>query len=313
MDFKQFLEDVKEAVQVNLGIGYDIDVQKITKNNGVILDGLIISNKDKQFAPTIYLNSYYMHFEQGMPLLDIIKDIIDVYKENMSITLGDMKMLLDFNNLKDKVAYKLIQKATNEALLEDIPSCEFLDLAVVFYLILDENREGQMTALINNSHMRLWGTTKGELYRLAKENTPKLLPPVIRTMEEVMREIMKGHVKEQLGEELLDDLFASETQKKTLYMLSNQNQVNGAGCILYDRCLETFASKYDSDIVILPSSIHEVLLIPDRELDYDELLEMVIEINRTEVPQEDVLSDNLYKYERRKKQITMLDRFMKRS
>lgn len=257
MDYKQFLEDVKAAVQENLGIGYDIEVQKITKNNGVILDGLIISSKDKQFAPTIYLNSYYMQFEQGMPLSGIIEDIIAVYKENMSITLGDMKMLLDFSNLKDKVVYKLIQKATNEALLEDIPSCEFLDLAVVFYLILDESKVGQMTALIHNSHMRSWGTTKEELYRLAKENTPKLLPPVIRTMEDVMHDMLKGLFDEMYEEEVLEDFPDIDSERPSMYVLSNNRQINGVSCILYDGCLKKFAISQGSDIIILPSSVHE--------------------------------------------------------
>ncbi|MDR2024612.1 MAG: DUF5688 family protein [Hungatella sp.] len=306
MSYKQFLEEVKAAVQDRLGVGYNVNLQKISKINGIVLDGLVISEMDKSISPTIYLNSYYMCFEQGEPLANILEEILSLYGESGGIAFNDMKKLLDFEWLKDKVVYKLIQKETNLELLKDVPAVDFLDLAVVFYLLLDESEDVKMTALIHNSHMLSWGSTKEELYRLAMENTPRLLPPVIRTMEEVMCEIMKEHL-EELKAELLDGLFSSVPQRMPLYILSNQNQINGAGCILYDGCLETFAAKYESDIVILPSSTHEVLLIPDQGMDYAELQEMVIEINRTEVPEEEVLSDSIYIYKWKIKKVYLIE------
>lgn len=307
MDYKEFVKNIRTAIQEKLGIDYDIKIQKVTKNNNIILDGLIIRSKDKQFAPIIYLNSYYKHFKQGMPLSEIAEDVIDVYKENASTAPGETKMLLDFNNLKDKVAYKLIQKEQNRKLLEDIPAFEYLDLAIVFYLILGENEGTQMTALIHNSHMVAWGTTKEELRELAMKNTPVLLPPVIRTMRDIMREILKEQFEDLYVEELFDDFMGEDLGKPPLYVLSNRRQMNGSGCILYKGCLEKFASEQEADVVILPSSQHEVILIPDKGgLDYDDLQEMVRQINISEVPVEDVLSDGVYKYDRAKDQIDML-------
>lgn len=306
MSYDQFLEEVKTAVQEKLGIGYDVKIQKVTKNNGVMLDGLIISEKDKCVAPAIYLNPYYMRFSQGVPFVEIFEEIMAAYRECMGIAPEDIKMLLDFSGLRDKVVYKLIRKEDNQELLEDVPAFEFLDLAVVFYLILGDYKGGQMTALIHNSHMLSWGTTKDELYCLARKNTPKLLPPVIKTMEEVMREILKEHFDEPIDAELLADFFGDAHQRLPMYILSNRSQINGAVCILYDNCLEAFAKEMDSDVIILPSSTHEVLLIPDQESDYVELQNMVESINRTEVPKEDVLSDSVYKYERETGQITVV-------
>jgi len=308
MNYNQFLEEVRAAVQERLGINYEIRIQKITKNNGIVLDGLIIGKASKNIAPTIYLNSYYMHFIHGMSLQEILEDIISAYNENNDVVFGDIRELLDFTNLQDKVAFKLIQREKNKELLKDVPYFEFLDLAVVFYLILDEHRGGQMTALIHNSHMEPWGVEKEELYRLAMRNTPILLPSEIKTMKEIMCDILKGHLEELEMEEMVDDLLDFDSQKPPLYVLSNRKQLNGAGCILYDGCLKDFADSQNSDIVILPSSLHETILVPDDgNLDYGELQKTVGQINESEVPKEDVLSDRIYKYSRHECRISLVD------
>jgi len=308
MNYNQFLEEVRAAVQERLGIDYEIRIQKITKNNGIVLDGLIIGKASKNIAPTIYLNSYYMHFIHGMSLQEILEDIISAYKENNDVVFGDMRAFLNFNNLRDKVAFKLIQREKNQELLKDVPYIEFLDLAVVFYLILDEHKGGQMTALIHNSHMEPWRVEKGELYRLAMKNTPILLPPEIKTMKEIMCDILKGRLEELKMEEMVDDFLDFDSQKPHLYVLSNKKQINGAGCLLYEDCLKKFAEEQNADVLILPSSVHEVILLLDKgDMDYAELQEMVSQINRNEVPEEDVLSDEVYKYSRRDCGISLIE------
>lgn len=299
MNYDKFLEKVKEAAQEQLGIGYSVGLQKITKINGIVLDGLTISETDKNLAPTIYLNTYYTRFEQGEALPDILKEIISLYMENADIPMGDMSKILDFNNVKDRIVYKLVHKETNQELLKDIPFFEFLDLAVIFSLILDQGEEVQMTSLIHNHHVTAWGTTKEELYQLAKKNTPELLPPVIKTMKEVIHDMLREEFGDSSMGELLDDFLETDPKAPILYILSNKRMLNGAGCILYDDCLRKFAAEQNADIIILPSSINEIILIPDKgDLDYENLQETVSQINKDEVPDEDILSNSVYKYSR---------------
>jgi hypothetical protein len=306
MSYNQFLEEIKAAVQKSLGNGYEIQIQQIRKNNGVLLDGLIIGKARNSVAPTIYLNSYYIDYSHGKSIDRILEDIMSIYKENSDVNLGEMRKLLDFSNLKDKVAFKLIQKEKNRELLKEVPYFEFLDLAVVFYLLLDENQGGQMTALIHNSHMEQWGITGDELDDLAKKNTPVLLPPEIRTIEEVIRDIFTKQLSE-FDEDSLIDLFGSDPNNPTIYVLSNKKQINGAGCILYEGFLKCFAEEQKEDIIILPSSVHETLLIPDGgNLKYEELKEMVCQINLTEVLEVDVLSNGIYCYELETGKITKI-------
>jgi hypothetical protein len=126
MSYNEFLGKIRRVIQEKLGSDYEVRIQKITKNNGVVLDGLIIRKVDISVAPTIYLNSYYVHFTQGMSLMEIMKDILSLYEQNTDMPLGNIKELLDLDNIKEKVVYKLIQKESNKELLKDIPWFEFL-------------------------------------------------------------------------------------------------------------------------------------------------------------------------------------------
>ncbi len=236
---------------------------------------------------------------------EIISRILHVYEQNADVSFanGNVEELADFNNLRDKVAYRLIHRESNQKLLKEIPYVEFLDLAIVFYLILEESKHGQMTALIYNSHMASWRTTIEELYQLAKKNTPELLPAQIKTMKEVLTGILSENMKESLcniggdDDEIIDELLGED--QVPLYILSNKRQMNGACCILYESCLERFAAEQGADLLILPSSIHETLLMPEQEgTSYQELSAMVNEINQSEVLEEDRLSNQIYRYSR---------------
>lgn len=307
MSYNQFLEEIKAVVQKRLGEGYEIQIQQIRKNNGVLLDGLIIGKARNSIAPTIYLNSYYINYSHGMSINEILEEIMSTYKETVDVSLGFIKGILDFNNLRNKVVLKLIQKEKNQELLKEVPYFEFLDLAVVFYILLDENQGGQMTALIHNCHMEQLGITGEELNYLAKKNTPVLFPPEIRTMEEVIRGIFTKQLSE-FDVDSLKYLFRTDQSNPSIYVLSNKKQINGAGCILYEGFMNQFAEEQRADIIIIPSSVHETLLISDGEnLKYKELKEMVCQINQSEVPEEDVLSSNIYRYEREKDQIVLVE------
>lgn len=297
MDYREFLCEVKEQIQMEMGTGYEVAIRKVTKNNGVMLDGLSVNRKAENLAPVVYLNSYYEQLGNHMTLSEIIDDILLIYKKFMKGPMRTAEDLSDFGYLRDKVVFKLIQADSNRELLVDTPNVAFLDMAIVFYLLLDQSEMGHMTALIHNSHLGVWNTTEEELYRLAKINTPKLLPAKIKTMKEVMYEMLMEQFGELSETDIIGEVLEDMPDKLPLYVLTNQCGTCGAGCILYEGCLEEFAKEKEADIIILPSSIHEVLLTIDRgDLDYEELEEMVKQINNAEVPVEDVLSNRIYRY-----------------
>lgn len=308
MKYKDFSAEVKQSVQEKVGKGYEVIIRQVSKNNGVILDGLSIGRRQDTFAPVVYLQPYYEQLGSNMTFDEIVNDIISIYKKYMGISMRNTaEALTVFNHVKDKVVFKLIQAETNRELLAEIPSIPFLDMAIVFYLLLDKREEGQMTALIHNNHLEVWNTTAEELYQLAKINAPKLLPARLRTMEEVMFEIPMGQFTEIEEGDVISGVSEEIQGKPALYVFTNQNGVNGAACILYDGYLEEFAKKKETDILILPSSIHEVLLITDNGiLNYGDLEDIVKHINKNDVPVEDVLSDRIYRYSLAERKISIV-------
>ena len=301
MEYKEFLLKVKMAVEEELGKGYEVKLQQVLKNNGSLLDGLSICKCKENCAPVIYLNAYYEQFKRDMPFNEIVTDIVEVFTENQDMTNGIAQAFTSFEEMKDRVVYNLIRAETNTELLKDIPHVRFLDMAVVFYLILNRNEKGQMTALIHNSHLECWKITGDELYQLAKVNTPMLFPARIQTLEQIMFDICKAQFGDSLSPDMIEELSAEEDSDSSFYVLSNEDRVKGAG-------LRKLAEQHHSDLIILPSSIHEVLLVCDKgEMNYQELNEMVKCINKENVPMEDVLSDRIYRYSRADDKISLID------
>lgn len=308
MDYKEFLSEVKQQVQENIEDKYEVEIYKVPKNNGIMLDVLSIRLKPDSCASMIYLNAYYEQLGSSMTLEEIVEDIVSVHNTHIGISAHQAEALVCFDHIKDNMVFKLIRVETNLELLANIPHVYFLDMAVVFYLLLAENETGQVTALIDKNMLNDWNMTEEEVYRLAKINTPRLLPARIQTLREVICEIFAAQFGKEAEVEAMSDWLGDMANEPPLYVFTNQNGVNGAGCILYDGFLEEFAQEQNADIIILPASLHEVLLTPDNgELEYKVMEEMVKLINKTKVAEEDVLSDRIYRYSLNTKEITIVE------
>lgn len=194
--------------------------------------------------------------------------------------------------------FKLINYEQNKNLLQKIPHIKILDLAIIFNCLVDADETGNATILIYNQHLSLWNITKDDLYHLAMKNTPALLTYELRDMSDVLIELMAGVPCNSMKEEF-------EYMVPT-YVLSNKSKLNGSGCIFYHNLLHNLCEKLECDLYILPSSIHEVILIPAYDHDsYDELTSMVKEVNSTQLSKEEILSDHVYFYSRETGQISM--------
>lgn len=307
MVYADFLETIRHLLQQKLGDGYSLTIYPVPKNNGVILDGLSIHLPDSALSPTLYLNSYYEQACLGMTIDEIVDDILCLFRDYPPPAHISPDIFADFDKIHDKIMMKLIHAGSNRELLEDLPHILYLDLAVVFYLFLERSETGQMTALIHQEHADLWNTDPQTLFSLALVNTPRIYPAEIRSMDEVMMEIARKNLGASYDEDVILHLLSAQEASSPLYVLSNQTGIYGAGCILYHNLIKDFADTVGEDLIIIPSSIHEVLLTPDNEnVSYDELNSMVININRSEVPPEDRLSDHIYRYSRSNDQITVL-------
>lgn len=298
MEYKEFVEYIKMNAGYIAGEGGNITINHVIKNNGCEMDGLVIMEKGKDIAPTIYLDSFYELYTNGENIKNIIRQIEVIYEQNKNNVTFDVNILKHFDTIKDKIVYKVVNYRSNEKLLEQVPHKRILDLAVVFYCLLDNEYGRSATALIYNNNLKNWNVTIDDVYKAALMNTPDLLHSKISSMAALFEKCGVNVDGEEVD---LKDYVPSD-----MYVLTNESKLNGAACILYENVLYDFAQKLGADLYILPSSVHEVILLPKLSMfEKDELVNMVKEVNTEGVAADEVLSDHVYEYNRTERLITM--------
>lgn len=300
MEYREFLENVRKEVESRYDSNVSVTLNHVMKNNGTELDGITIMEKDKNIAPTIYINSFYDRYREGVSLKAVVSEIIRIYNQNKNSININADYFENYENVRKTIVYKLVNYQKNKKLLEDVPYKRVLDLAVVFYCLIEQRKGVSATALIHNEHLRIWNVTEDEIYNDALKNTPVLLAGSIVLMSKILSEIAGTAPADN------DEKVCEYTGEDILYVLTNSSRVNGAACILYDNLLKKFANDVHSDLYILPSSVHEVIIVPKKNaFDKSELADMVREVNEQGVSQDEILSDNVYEYNRKNGLITM--------
>ncbi len=300
MEYREFLENVRKEVESRYDSNVSVTLNHVMKNNGTELDGITIMEKDKNIAPTIYINSFYDRYREGVSLKAVVSEIIRIYNQNKNSININADYFENYENVRKTIVYKLVNYQKNKKLLEDVPYKRVLDLAVVFYCLIEQRKGVSATALIHNEHLRIWNVTEDEIYNDALKNTPVLLAGSIVPMSKILSEIAGTAPVDN------DEKVCKYTGEDILYVLTNSSRVNGAACILYDNLLKKFANDVHSDLYILPSSVHEVIIVPKKNaFDKSELADMVREVNEQGVSQDEILSDNVYEYNRKNGLITM--------
>ncbi len=283
MNFEEFCNEVAENIY-NYLPKYDIEavrIDKITKNNGVDYTGVIILLKDEYVAPNIYLDYYYMVYKQGKTLDDVLRMISEEYK----VARGTM-MKTDFDvcldRLKENAIIKLVNYERNRSELEECPYIRYLDLAITFRFLVKLDDGGMASALVRNKDIAGWGINKEELYELALANTIRLFPARFRGMEEIIPDI---------------ETLCSEEDRRKLFVLTNNAGINGATSILYENVIRDFARDMGKSLFIMPSSVHEMVLICCDSAEKESLKKLVKEVNKFIVSEVEFLSDNVYFYD----------------
>ena len=299
MDYNIFKECILEALAERFGEDSKIEYKEVLKNNGIKLDGLVVRFPNKSISPTVYVNDYYDRYVGGEDIDDIADHIEWLIKNNSIKDDFNPESLILFDNIKDRIVYKLVNYEKNEDLLNTVPHKKFLDLAIVYYIAIKEDIFESASILINNAHLELWGKTTDDIDKLAKVNSPKILKPELKSMAQTLMEIINHEKKnlDEIEEDILSDCG--------MYVLSNEKKQFGASAILYDNVIKEFSDSLNSDLYILPSSVHEVIMIPSILVDsVDKLNDMICEVNATQVPLMDILSNHSYYYSRDKECIT---------
>lgn len=296
MNYQEFRDEVKKNIGMYLNTSGMEDakveietVQKVNKK----LEGLKLVTENSKVCPIYYMDNLYKDYlSNGNFDLTMVELIEKLKFSEMERPDFD----LDFNKIKDKVILELVNSENNKGLLEKIPHRNIADLSVIYHWIIDANNYGITSAIVTNQVAEEINLSENDLFKSASENLKKTSPATIKSLEEVLMGIMNDQPeKNDQGIEIDDP--------DSIYVISNTRKQYGAAAILDTELMSNIAEQMDSNIYILPSSIHECLLVSDRFGEPEQLQQWVREVNSTEVDIKDKLSDNLYVFNKDTKKI----------
>lgn len=278
MTYEYFLMRLEEVIQERLEEGEIVRRVRILKNNHVELDGFSYYVEGHRERPTVYVNHYYETDLSEENLAEIADRVLKTQRECRLLPKHGVEQMMDFDRMKKNVYCRLISHEKNEALLTEVPWLPWLDLAIVFYLQIPEQVAAHATALIYTSHMEYWGVTLEEVYRAAAENMTGL---------QIFLEPMESF----LGDMCFEPLSSG------MHILSNSRKTFGAGVIIDPKVQRMCLKRLGESYYILPSSVHELILLPESlATTREELDQLIREVNEACVSQEEYLSDHAYYY-----------------
>lgn len=306
MKYNEFCENVKLTLASLFNDEYQIKLINVDKLNGVTLKGITIINKKQNVSPTIYLEDFYNKYNLGSTIHDIGKEIYSDYLQKYAS--GDNLFSLtslnftDYSSVQDKIYFRLINYQMNQQYLKSIPHKRWLDLAIVFSILVNNQQSEISSITITHSLLEHWQLTIDDIMKIANYNTPILFSPTAKSIHETICNIL---LDDNVDPSLINLMVSNNDYP--MYVASNTRGIHGASWILYPNELKILATKLNSNLYILPSSIHEVILIPaTKDLSKCELLNMVKEINESQVPINEVLSNNVYYYDNHLDQLQSL-------
>ena len=275
---------ILEAISKKLGDGFHVSIQEVLKTN-VKMNGLIIMKNGENVSPTIYLDSFYKDLENDVPINDIANWILKNYyfaKDRAKIL--NISLISDFEYVKDRLYVQLINRHSNEELLQDVPHLLFLDdFAVIVRCTIEATEKDTASFLVHNWHLNTWHTDWETLLSHSLQHTREMFGVELMSMKELMQKMF--------SEMPMDDFPDTH-----LWVMTNKKQMSGAATVLFDDVLKSFAKEH-GDFYVIFSSIHEVLMIPaSDDLDIETLTEMNREVNATEVADDEVLGTKAYYY-----------------
>jgi len=298
MNYTKFKDCVIRGLKEQVGEGKEVNVDKVIKTNDTELDGVTIFDGVHNVMPTFYLNDAYVKYRRGASIEEIVDEIlclIDYYSNTNRI---DIDIFDSFDNVKDMIACKLVNIERNEQLLKEVPFRKFLDLAIVVYAVITHEDQTISTCLINNSVIKDWDVSVDELIDWAIFNTSEVMGEMCLPLFSAV----KGHQDEfEFYEGSITD-----PEDAPIFVLTNKRKVNGAAGILDEDLMQHLGMAFEDDLYIIPSSIHEVILIPSRQaVSKSRLDEIVFQVNQCAIDPKDFLSDHTYFYSRKLNQIMM--------
>lgn len=302
-EFKnEFVEALKEKLSER-GNDVDVIVSTVEKMNQSY-EAITITPEGSNIGMNMNLEVFAEAYESGVPFDEIVEQVTNKVEAHLAdMPTFDVQSLTDYEQMKDKLAMEVVAADRNADLLAKVPHQEMEDMAVVYRFVMESDENGRASILVSNDLLDKMGVTPEQLHADALENAPELRPAVIKGMSEVMMDMMGEDAHEMFG---IDEF----PQDEMMYVATVPDKISGAGVIAYQEFMDQAAEKLGGDFYILPSSIHEVLLVKDDgAVNFNDLKSMVEDVNATQVAPEEKLTDSVYHYDSKEHIFELAEKF----
>lgn len=302
MDYEVFKEVVKENLLDYMPEKYqdsEMRVDSVEKINRK-MDGLSLRLEGGgSISPTIYISDMYKEYLRTGDLLETMQNAAEAMDKAFQQTVLPP---LDLQAAKDNIIFQLVNTIQNEDMLQKMPHREFQDLSIIYRWVVSMDEKGFSSTMINNNLAKELGMGEEQLFKAAAENTRRILPPTVKSMNEVMREMF---IADGMPPSMADLMIGEMEPEQTMWVISNECKISGAASMLYEDKLHKLAEKVGSDLYVMPSSVHEVIAVSVNMGEPEQLAQMVAEINMDQVELGERLSNQVYHYDKDLRKITL--------
>ena len=301
-----FVEEVKKEL-ADAGIDAKVSLHTVNKLNESY-EAMTVTPEGESIGVNIPIDKFYNAYDEGMSVEEAVDKAVELINRGIEEKPDiDLDTLTDYSVMKEKLAMEVVSAETNKEMLETIPHKMMEDMAVVYRFVINSDEDGRSSILVTNQMLDNFGITAEELHADAMENAPQLKPVEIKGMTEVLAELMGVEEAEMMG------VGPVAPEDEQMYVASVPDKVHGAGVLAYENFMDMAAERAGGDFFILPSSLHEVLIVPDNgNVKLEDLENMVREVNATQVAPQDKLTDSVYHYDSKDKIFELGEKFVAR-
>lgn len=287
-----FLDKMAQKLQATQGpftSQFQVNVKDVGKTNGMSYRGIEIADQQSGMGVTINMDQHYKMYLDGKSL-DEIADMVrhqafNAFENKPEVDVSRVK---DYESLCSNVMMEAVSREKNAEYLQNVPHFDMADLSIIYRVNVSGNREhGLGVVTVDNRLLDSMGISQDQFQKDILDRALNGEPPILRSLTEVMGGVFGIDASEPDG---------------GLFLATNSEALYGASVIAIPGFLDQAAEKLGGSFYILPSSIHEVLLLRnDQEMDVREMEDMVQNVNESIVSPEEQLSDRVYHYDAQEK------------
>ncbi len=310
MDFETFKEELREDMEKALyertGTEHSVNLQTVEKMNETY-EALTIKPENSDIGVNINANELFRAYSDGMDYDRLVDGAVNKARDALENSPNfNIEAFKDYDKMKETLAMEVVSAERNADLLTTVPHKDMEDMAVVYRFVVSTDVGETGSVLVTNKMLEQYGITPEQLHADAMKNAPEVRPMEIKGMSEVLAEQMGIENAEMLG-------FAIPPEQDQMLVASVKGNVHGAGVLAYEDFMDKASDRVGGSFFILPSSIHEILIIPDNgQFDLKSLENMVREVNATTVDPVDKLTDNVYHYDAQDKVFELGEKYVER-